>query len=443
MKLIKGVLYMKKSKLLMFLSSIFALTLTGCNLLTPGSNTESQSSGHTHHAGDPVREHVVEATCEEDGHYETVVYCTECHEELSREIINIPATGHDWNKPEYTWSDNYSYCLAETVCRNDSDHVLKEEARSIYEIIVYPQVGVEGQGRYTATFNSSVFEEQTRFVTIPALPDEEMPEFGDYVTYGYYPQSLVTDVTIIDVLETLDSSDANGWYDYNNEYYVPVVVEKVSSNPYFANGTKIVIGNKYWFHVEPIQWRILDGNDELFTTVSKYILDGHGYNSTNDVREIDGEIVYGNNYAHSDIRQWLNEEFYEAAFYAGGSRVKTTLVDNSPSSTGFVENAYACEDTSDKIYLLSRKELLDPNNGFSSEAGISGTREAFVTDYARAKGAYANADGNGSYWTRSPATSTPVDVWRVDFEGTFYLPGSNYKSFQSILSVRPAMTVLR
>lgn len=50
---------------------------------------------HTHKAGEPVIENNVEPTCLEDGHYESVVYCYECHEEMSRTEITVHSLGHD------------------------------------------------------------------------------------------------------------------------------------------------------------------------------------------------------------------------------------------------------------------------------------------------------------------------------------------------------------
>lgn len=48
-----------------------------------------------HTEGTAVKENVVLPTCEDDGSYDEVVYCTECNEELSREAKTIPALGHD------------------------------------------------------------------------------------------------------------------------------------------------------------------------------------------------------------------------------------------------------------------------------------------------------------------------------------------------------------
>ena len=42
---------------------------------------------------DPVRENEVAATCEQDGSFDEVVYCTVCGKELSREKQIIPGTG--------------------------------------------------------------------------------------------------------------------------------------------------------------------------------------------------------------------------------------------------------------------------------------------------------------------------------------------------------------
>ena len=47
-----------------------------------------------HKAGKPVVENKTDATCTKDGGYDTVVYCTVCGDELSKEHSTIPATGH-------------------------------------------------------------------------------------------------------------------------------------------------------------------------------------------------------------------------------------------------------------------------------------------------------------------------------------------------------------
>ncbi|MCD7830848.1 MAG: hypothetical protein LUI01_01055, partial [Firmicutes bacterium] len=55
---------------------------------------ETEATGHT--AGEAVIENEVAATCTADGSYDSVVYCSVCGEEISRETVTVPATGHDY-----------------------------------------------------------------------------------------------------------------------------------------------------------------------------------------------------------------------------------------------------------------------------------------------------------------------------------------------------------
>ena len=55
-----------------------------------------------HKAGEALRENIVDATCTEGGSYDTVVRCTVCSAELSRETVAVPAAGHSWNEWEIT-----------------------------------------------------------------------------------------------------------------------------------------------------------------------------------------------------------------------------------------------------------------------------------------------------------------------------------------------------
>lgn len=41
-----------------------------------------------------VKENVVKATCEKTGRYDSVVYCSVCDDEISRETVTVQATGH-------------------------------------------------------------------------------------------------------------------------------------------------------------------------------------------------------------------------------------------------------------------------------------------------------------------------------------------------------------
>ena len=59
------------------------------------TSSSSSSSFHTHTPAEPVEEYRMEPTCTEDGSYDSVTYCSHCHQELERQLITIPALNHD------------------------------------------------------------------------------------------------------------------------------------------------------------------------------------------------------------------------------------------------------------------------------------------------------------------------------------------------------------
>ncbi len=124
---------------------------------------------HEHTPGQAVKENEVAATCTEDGSYDSVVYCTVCGEEISRETVTIPATGHDWGTPNYEWAEDNSTVTATRVCANDASHVETEAVTTTYTVLQEPTTTEEGKGQYTAVFDNEAFEIQIREVVLPKL----------------------------------------------------------------------------------------------------------------------------------------------------------------------------------------------------------------------------------------------------------------------------------
>ncbi len=254
------------------------------------------------------------------------------------------------------------------------------------------------------------------------------------LTYGLYPQTRVSDEALIKSLNTLTIAESNGWYLFNGKYYA-----KKSAAPYkylnyaFDDGAKIVKGTTYWFKCDPIEWKILSSESGEYSLVSTVLLDAHDYDSSTSNRTIDGKTVYPNNYEHSGIRGWLNGGFYDSAFSLNNSCVLTTTVENFASTTGSSGNPYACENTQDKVYLLSYKDY--ENSDYFADAAA---RRCKTTDWARASGAFCDTDYNGGYWTRSPDSSLSGYAWDVGDDGNLYY-GSNVGN--SNLSVRPSLRI--
>ena len=123
-----------------------------------------------------------------------------------------------------------------------------------------------------------------------------------------------------------------------------------------------------------------------------------------------------NNYKDSEIRAYLNDDFLNAAFTATAQNlIADTDVDNSAASTNPASNAsqwnsgtndYACDNTEDKIFLLSEKEATTTDYGFTAydQYGTGNSRIRVTTDYAKANYAYQSttAGYGGWWWLRSP-----------------------------------------
>ena len=265
---------------------------------------------------------------------------------------------------------------------------------------------------------------------------DENPLEGDgskTVLMGMYPQSMVTDATLLATLSTASgtlptSANSQAWTDYG--YYINGSVSSYMWYIDVANATDEYRGvyftsyrpnntiktsstsnshqddngyttsSVYWFKYEPITWRVLDVQGSSAFLMADLVLDSQDYHYSTSNRTIGGSTVYANNYKESHIRSWLNSNFYNTAFTAAEkARIQTTTVDNSVASTGYSSNTYACADTSDKVYLLSYSEATNASYGLSTDA----SRQLKSSAYAQSQGVYTASNGNSQWWLRSPS----------------------------------------
>ena len=225
-----------------------------------------------------------------------------------------------------------------------------------------------------------------------------------YIFYGKYPQTVVSDNSLITSLNQLTKTNIRGYYDYQGYEYKKIIATPINSNHKFNNGDFIISNLTYYFIVEPIKWRVLEQKDSAITLLSEYIIDKQVYNNDLGTRAVQGVIVYANNYKHSPIRYWLNNDFYNKAFSSSEKGlVLTSIVDNSAKTTNPSSNAYGTDNTEDKVFLLSYSETASSSEyGFVAES----LRISYTTDYVRALGIRmsisSNDYGNGFWWLRSP-----------------------------------------
>ena len=160
---------------------------TGCKAELSREHTELQATGHT--PGTAVEENRMEPTCTEKGGYDNVVYCTVCKAELSREHTELDPLGHDWDAPSYEWSEDNSTVTATRICKSDETHGETETVAATSEVTKEATVDEEGEITYTAEFTNPAFEKQTKAVAIPKLKPAN--PFDDVVEGKFYYDAVL------------------------------------------------------------------------------------------------------------------------------------------------------------------------------------------------------------------------------------------------------------
>ena len=262
---------------------------------------------------------------------------------------------------------------------------------------------------------------------------------GDIVEFGSYPQSRVTNSSLVSALNKVSKNWVSyGYYSgtgacgtmaqgdwmkyadftYNGtkyravtfSQYRPYMTDYLSSyscqedNGYTPN-------NIYYFKYEPLKWRVLDPSTGL--VLCENIIDSQAYSNTiyeygtdsyggtaywNDAEH----THYANDYATSSIRAWLNDDFYNTAFSSSQrAGILTSQLDNSAYSAS--HSKYNSETTYDKVFLLSYSEMRNTAYGFpANNTSSNSARQANGTDYAKCQGLRVySADGCSDWCLRS------------------------------------------
>lgn len=116
------------------------------------------------------------ATCTENGKTTyTAVFENGAFSEQSKTAADIPATGHKWGEPTYTWSSDNSSVTAKRSCSVCG----KSETETVKTTGVFSTAATcteKGKTTYTAAFSNSAFSKQSRTVTdIPAAGHDWKP----------------------------------------------------------------------------------------------------------------------------------------------------------------------------------------------------------------------------------------------------------------------------
>ena len=176
---------------------------------------------------------------------------------------------------------------------------------------------------------------------------------------------------------TIFKDDVNKQIDLSTNANNPFKTAKVGDYVKFGNYPQTSSGG-----VKPIEWQVLSIENNRMLVISRYGL---------YAKRFDGS---SNNWANSEIRKWLNGDFYNKAFT---DQEKKSINLSNLSDVG----------TTDNVFLLSYDEA---NKYFAN----NNARMCKATDYAKYNGGSVYSNGCSWWWLRSPSGT---DVYIVDDVG--------------------------
>lgn len=299
---------------------------------------------------------------------------------------------------------------------------------------------------------------------------------GDIVEFGSYPQSKVTDSSLVSALNKIaktwtsyDYYSGNGnvgsmtkgdWmkyadFTYNGTKYRAVTFSQYrpywtsdssSSGNTYQDDNGYTPNNIYYFKYEPLKWRVLDPSTGLVlcesiidsqaysNTIYKYGTDPYGYIAYwNDAEH----THYTNDYVTSSIRAWLNDDFYNTAFSSSQkASILTSELDNKAYSTSY--SKFDSETTYDKVFLLSWSEMQNTAYGFPANVHPSSARQAKGTDYAKCQGLEVNSSNGYSIQCLRSASNDSCGACEVHSDGNV---NGNRDVTHTDDGVRPAIKI--
>ena len=288
---------------------------------------------------------------------------------------------------------------------------------------------------------------------------------GDIVVFGSYPQTQVTDTSLVTKLKnevknktftaypyTSRNEDYDNVYgtsrmvrnydmmsycdfSYNGKKYRAVTIKqqrpdyawgKPGSNSYMSvNGYEA--GNTYFFRWEPIRWVVLDPGQGIL--LSLHGIDGqefcemckHGNNSVE--YSCLNTAAYANDYAFATIREWLTvpedaHDVYKQFNFLHTAFSNTEIMAIRDTEINSFSTGKKCFD---KVYLLSKTEF----EAYKSVSGV--TDNVTATDYAKSQGSAkaqnwtlrTQANGNSFTSVIMYASRTSTSSSQADFASMY------------------------
>ncbi len=402
---------------------------------------------HTDYNGVPALGHDLQwhdscdATCTEDGYWGRYSTCNREGCDYSSKVDRYvdKALGHKLKHVEAKAPDCLPGWEAYDVCQRDGCNY-------------NTKVEIPANGKHSYVCDVCT--------TCGGLNPVRYTREGDYIYFGYWPQTCEKDENVIAKLNEIagtpplprDKTNPDNWESHEGATYMwqKTLIHNgtkylgVQMNDYRASGvyslTSYIMKNGYftsevyWFKYEPIKWRILTTSGNSAYIMSDIALDSFSIQPDRKSENRDGLLAeynnstgvpdgtYANNWEYCFLRGWLNETFYNEVFNNLQKEIiKTMKLDNSARSSnpneypkyyGYGENAgknkFAdqCKDTDDKIFLVSLRDITTTAYGFKKDVlAEDSARNLQASDFAKLHGAPMNTNDKKyvTWYTRSPA----------------------------------------
>ncbi len=289
-------------------------------------------------------------------------------------------------------------CIVNALFYKEGDKPLKVGDYVFFGM--YPRTRCTGESDFTSIRNSIDYSSMNQF---------EFYESGKIVKDTYYYYDFYLEEEYLNkkfrYIEFKQSDPHHRMYDCNTTY------DATSGNndssigewdtsaelDYYQKENGLSTG--YYFY-EPLKWRILSINNGKAMLIATEALDSQQFYHSLDNHE-DGEngtTIYPNNWEYSDIRKWLNNDFYNTAFTKGcANYIQETQLDNVNTSffrgsdgtlqIGKNSSTENQNNTIDKIFLPSVKDCSTAEYGFyTDDDGWDPARKFLPTQYSKAMG---------------------------------------------------------
>ena len=246
------------------------------------------------------------------------------------------------------------------------------------------------------------------------LNPEDKEDF-EIIEFGSFAQTYVNDKEIQEQLDEITKDDDEtylntlNYINLDGEKYLKhqilpykSIYNRAENHPFikYEDYTDIDIEVGY-FKVEPIKFIKRTYNEQTLY-ISEDVLYCKQYSANTTSKYDEDGRYFPNNYIKSDLRTFLNEDFYNLAFTEEEKSLinVTTLKNDLDSAAPGASKTYLPnKDCDDKIFVPSYDEI---NKMFKNDV----SRIANTSDYARAIGCPVDTSeyfyGNGTFITRSP-----------------------------------------